>query len=99
MLVLTRRPGECVVIDGRTVVTVAVVAREFIDLCVTDISKRARRVCTLSPGTLVEIANGVSATIAHVDPSLAKARIAFDFPRDVVLVRGEFFGDPEADQP
>jgi Global regulator protein family len=95
MLVLSRRPGESVVIDRRTVATVAVVGRDFVDLCVTDIDHRLSRTLTLAAGGLTEIAHGVSATIAFIDHSRGRARLAFDIPPDIRFERAEFSTEPQ----
>lgn len=85
MLVLSRKLGESVIFDSAIVATVAVIAPEFVELSLTNISGDTLGSVTLGKDHLSHIAHGVRAILIKTD--LSKIRLGFEYPIGVVVTR------------
>ena len=93
MLILTRRVGESIVIDGRVLVTVVVIGADFVDLSIADRCERSTRIVTLADRKPSEIAGGVRGTFVCIADSNEEVRLGFDIPPGVTVEREEFLDE------
>lgn len=89
MLVLTRAPGESVVINETTIATVAVIGPDFVDLSLKTMDGRRLRTVTLGTAGLQPVAEGVSALLVRIRTEPLRARIGFEIPREIAFHREE----------
>jgi len=101
MLVLTRDVGQSVVIGDELIVTVARIEPPLITLSVKTLSTRERRLVRMAKGERMSVPH-IHAEIELVDVrgvgDTAQARIGFEAPRDVSVMRAELRNilDPDA---
>jgi len=92
MLVLSRKLGNGVVIDNRFVVTVAVLAHEFVELSLSDPNGTVAGTVTLGKTGLTPIMDRVRAVFIRTEGD--KARLGFDGPPGCRIDRSESWIPP-----
>ena len=93
MLLISREVGESLVLAESTVVTVAVVGDDFVDLGLSDLSGRRLGVVTLRKETKTLLVHGVQGIFIKAVGQ--RVRLGFEYPPGISLRRPElpFGGD------
>ena len=89
MLVLSRSLGESVVIDGRTVATLAVIGSRSVDVALENLAGEHMGHVTLTTDGLEHVARGVRGLAVQITP--ARVRLGLEIPAGVNVERYEFF--------
>jgi sRNA-binding carbon storage regulator CsrA len=77
MLVLSRKLGESVVLDDKVAATVAVVGRDFVDLCLTKVGCGSQLgIESIRLREMTPVIPGISAVAARVQAD--KVRLGFE---------------------
>ena len=92
MLILSRKLGESVMIDNEVVVTVAVLAREFVELSLSNSEGTVSGIVTIGKKGLTLVAHGVRAVFIQNEGE--KVRLGFDGPPGCRIDRSESWIPP-----
>jgi sRNA-binding carbon storage regulator CsrA len=85
MLILSRRLGESLVIDGQIVVRIAVIGANFVDIGLSQVDGIPIGVVTLVQNTSTPIAQGVRGVVIELRGG--RVRMGLEYPEGVAITR------------
>lgn len=91
MLILSRRVGESIIVDGTIKATVAVIGADFVDLGLSEVGGARLRCVTLDTRELRPVIDGVTGIMIKKIEA-GRVRLGFEVRRGVSIGRPDVVG-------